>query len=527
MLQSGFMQRLRATKPVLNPRLCEGLAHHQSQTYEGYIDAVMRAASSAWPEAIKYIGARRATPLEQLAEACRVKRRKRNFEVARSDLYLMVYELELHGEKLKPRFMLLPYIRRGSLMRIRAATYQISPVAADNILTVGLDKIYMPVTRSKLYFHKVHVRFKANGKLVSMDTVHSLVYNVDKNTRNTKRHSLLVHYILCKAGLIGGLKRYLGIDVVVGHAEINETTYPTDKWVICESTGIAPKGMRDYYPSTLRIALRKEDATTTKLSIIGGIFYIADHEPALVLAEESENIAMWRRLLPRFIMKTVDSEKKAAEKMEQHFESLNHYMDELVKQRLQREGIACDDIYDVFADMLTTFEARTSFASPANLGDKHLETTRFVLYDLVATIFQTTFALAKLSGERLNKKKVEQTLDGKFRSDAIERLYKAHGEVESVSTPTDLMVTSTTRNLVLQHRTTTRSGSKNAEMSDRAYALHASQGPVCGFGQITKSQPSGRGSINHFLPLSERDEVVILPEFTKELEDLEKSIGVE
>ena len=494
------------SSPRINPVLANGLVEHQSKGIERYIDEIIRSASHSFPPGLKYVDCRRATPEEQFRELTRLRRSKRIHELAASDLYHCKYRFEFNGIELKPRYIQLPYIRRGGLIRIRNASFVVSPVLADNVFSVERDQIYMPVSRSKLTFNRWPVTFRANGKLVSVDTVHSPIFNTRKKERHKHKVSLLIHYILARYGLKDGLKKYFGADVVCGYSDINEKDYPANKWVICSSTGVRPNtpGYNHYIPSELKFAIPKKQYNKTMASVMGGIFYIVDHEPDLVVPEQVNGTGMWRRLLARFIKADVGIERKSIEEMNSHIDSVDDYMDDLVRRRLKAEGIPCDTIYSVFAHMLETFSDRTLECDPANMFDKRLESIPFLMYDVVYWIFTLMFELVKLTGERLNTASVERAFDLAFPTNEILKINRMHGEVATLESATDFLPLAVTKTLVPQSKANVIGrGSKGNEMNDPAFALHPSQCAVGTYLFITKSDPSARSAINHFLEIDD------------------------
>ena len=533
MIGGKLLKRCMDSQPRLNPDLCEGLAFKQSDRIERYVDEVLHCASASFPPGLRYCGYRPATPEEQLRELTRLKRGKRQHEIAYSDLYHCMYEFEFEGQKLKPRFLQLPYIRRGGLVRVRGSSFVVSPVLADNIFSIEPDRIYMPVTRSKLTFQRVPVRFQADGESVSVDTVYSSIFNIKgkgKGDAVRNRHSLLIHYILCKFGLTEGLQRYFDAEVRVGYDEINVETYSPEEWVICKSRGIRPnaKGYVQYTPSELRIALPRDKWTADIAPAIGGIFYIIDHEPDMVEPSQVDNPMLWRRLLPRFIKAEVSSERKAMEEMEAHIDSVDSYLDDLVRRKLTHEGVPCRDIYDVFAHIIKTFTERTMHCDPADIHNKQLETVRFLMYDVVFSISILLFELVKLTGDRLKLENIERTFDQLFKTNVIQHI-NGHGEVTTLESATDCLPFSVTKTIVPQAKASNnRMGrpKKSAEMSSPTFALHASQCTVNTYLFITKSAPSARESINHFLQLDPHDGVVVDPKFRRELEHLQEMISM-
>ena len=526
MLGTKLLKRCMDTAPRMNPELASGLAYHQSTSIERYIDQVIDCASISFPEGLTYHGYRPATPEEQLTHLTRQYRSKKNYELAPSDLYMCAYFFKFKGEELKTRYIQLPYIRPGGLIRVRGSSFVVSPVLTDNIFSITNDQIYMPVTRGKLTFKKINVNFKANGEVVSVDAIYSLIYNIKREDKHSQRESLLIHYLLAVYGVKETFRKYFGFDIVYGEEDITPQKYPSSDWVICSTQGLRPanKGYNNYMPSSMRIAVPKEHYSQTVASAVGGIFYIIDREPDMVSPEHMENILFWRRLLPRFIKSNVGLETKAMDEMNAHFESLDAYMDDLVRRRLQQEDIPRENIYDLLAHVMNTFSERTMNCEAADMiTNKQLETIRPLLTDIVYSISTLTFKLWKMQGERLNLQNIMGDFDKFFPTNAIYKINRSHGEVSSLESATDLLPLAVTKSLIPQTKATSvRKSNRENEMTDPAFALHPSQCLVSTYLFITKSDPSARSSINHFLKLGPNGEVIVEPEIVKELEQLDR-----
>lgn len=530
MFDSPLIQMCMDEQPRINQNIARGLAYSQYTNRKGektvleeYIDTVIKCAAGSFPPGLEYHGSRRASPEEQFLEETRSQRSKRTVELAWSDVYCCYYRFTYNGEEvLRPRYLMLPYIRPGSVFRIRGASYTASPVLADNILTIETNQIYMPVTRSKNTFKVIPASFLANGEVTSDDVVYG---NIFKDTKNLtkKRKALLVHYTLCKMGLGQLLKQYCDADIEVGHDEITSTTHPKEDWVVCTSRGIAPRSMRNtqYTASTLKVAVPKAQWSTNVLRVMAAVFYVVDHEPDLVHADDVDNIVMWQRLLPRFIKNELGSERKAMEEIQTHIRSVDSYLDELVRIRLAHEGIPHGSIYDVFMYIVLNFMELTSQAQPADSLGKQMEVVRFMMSDITFQISRLLFDLVKLSGPRLNYKGVKNCFDKMFRIDKIMQINTGHGEISTLETATDCMLYGPTKTIVPQSKATdVRSSNKDNEIHNPAYALDASQCVVNSTLFITKSAPSGRESINPFVELTPYGEIVIEDTIREEMERL-------
>lgn len=524
MLGTKLCNRFMNSVPRINPILGIGVAYHQSHRIEKYIREIIDCAKQSFPPGLKFMGCRRATPEEQIMEITRTRRGRRVFELAPSDVYMCVYQFEFNGEKLKPQYLELPYIRPGGIIKIRGSSHVVSPVLEDNIFSVSSDQIYMPVTRAKLTFKKLDVSYKVDGHITSAAVVYSAIHNISRKKKHSSRVTTLMHYLLGEYGLSETINRYYNVGIVTGEQEINSDTYPEDDWVICSSAGLKPKGRMygSYIPTMIRIAVPRKDFTPEISNAIGGFYYVVDRMPDVVTVDYLDNRDFWRRLLAYFIKSTVDSEIKAMEEIDVHYDSLYSYIDDLVRMRLTRENVPSDSLFDVLNYVMNNFVNMTMESDPADmLRNKRVDTIRPLMADVVYAISTLTFELRRMQGDRLNLSNINGLFDKRWPQSVIKRIGNGHGEVNTLESATDNFLYSVTKLLVPQPKATfTKRSSKDADMTDPAYALHPTQPLVTTYLFITKSDPSARSAINHFMPINEAGEMLFDQQIIDDVSEL-------
>lgn len=543
MLKTAGFSNCRNALPSLNPDLCEGLVCRQSEDQiEKYIDEVFKCAQLSFPPGLTYCGYRRARPEEQLRELTKKRRQQRTFDIAESDLYHCIFTFDFNGEK-EERYMLLPYFRRGGIIRLRSSSFVASPVLADSNFSIEPNRIYIPLTRSKLTFtSEPYCLLERNAQTVqtlgSWDRLHvtlvtSKVFNVSGNDAS-KRSCIIFHYLLAKYGLTKTLEKYYKLEVsdyVVGtEAEITLERYPTDKWIHFKSRGLRPKHAPkiQYSPTEVTFAVKADRVNMYTRIALASLFYLLDYDPTICTPLHFDNTVMWRRVLYRYIKATASDERKAIEEMDAHIASVDSYLDVIVKTRLRGDGFNYDDVYDMFADITIMYDEITVNSQPDSMVDKQLETTRFIMYDVVSGISNLLFELIKLKDERLNMNFIRQAFNQKFPSETIMKLKSGHGEITSLNSATDCLPYATTRKVVPQVKASVSRGAKAKkalEMTDPSYALHASQLYINTYLFITKGAPSSRESINHFLKLDDNYRIQLDVSELKFIDELERQMG--
>lgn len=534
-MDSALFKILEADMPRFNPLIANGLAVEKMRLAEQYIDQIFRCAEEGFPEGLKYLGPHPCTPEEEYMELTRrrtePKRRRstwRNYEISKSDLYMMRYDFEYEGEVIK-RYLQLPYVREGGIITLRDSTFTVSPVLADRAVSVGDNVLFIPLTMARLNFEAVVHHFYKDGKNETVYVVGSKIYNRSQKSIRTDGHAAvralttLAHYLFCRYGLTGTFKEFANATVKVGGEEINSENYPPEKWVICSSIGRKPTALktRYYAPSSLRLAIPREQYNHFTASLIGGFFFVVDLFPDRMFADYVDETRLWKILLGHLIFPSGHSEGKLADAIETHLKSVDGYLDEISKDRLRDDGIFVRDIYQLFAHVIETFTTRMSqtLDSISGMYNKRLTVLRYVLFDVVSGIFNLMFQLRNASNnKKLTKREVIQAMNYKLRSDLIMGMSNQHGEVNVISNPGDNKVFKMTSNLVLQTSSSGLVRGGDGDGTGPSRWLHASIAEVGSYGNLPKSEPTGRGRINPYVEI-DHDGLILRKEKFRELLD--------
>lgn len=499
--------------PKFNDHVCEGIACLHMQEVERYIDRVMRCAADGFPPGLKYLGYTRCTPQEAFAIAPARRKNKAYLEMARSDVFLVKYMFSFNGEELRPCYLYLPFVRPGGLITLRGSTFAISPVIADRAISVGVDSIYIPLNRDKLTFRRTVHHYVDNGKRESAYVVWSNIHHAMKKRRGKANaayklnmNASPMHYLLCKHGLTETFKIYAGVDIVVGGEEINKKTYPPDEWKIITSTRIKPRTLKiPYYePSGLRIAVPADKMDNTLSSMLAGVFYIVDHFPDRCLPEYVDDVNLWKILLGYITFSNDASEGRLINDINSHLDSLDGYIDGMVREWLLEDGIDCTDIYQLFMYVISTMSVKVSQSANAvsTMYGKRLTVLRYVLSDVITAIFKFMFALRSNSDKPVTKNEIINAMNRFLKPRLVVRMNRGHGEVTSESSPGDNKIFKITSVIVPQGDTGSGKRSRQSGNVDPSKFLNASIAEAGSYNHLPKSSPTGMSRINPYVRLA-------------------------
>ena len=524
--------------PKLNPLLANGLATEHLKNAENYVDQIFRSVARELPDGLVYKGYVRCTPREEYNEISKKRGGKRFYDVARSDVYLVKYLFEYKGEKLPPRYMFLPFVSTGGTIFIGGSRFVISPVLTDRVISIGISSIFVRLTRDRLTFERANHQCYIDGVRETTQVVWSQVYHLNsakmrKIKKTTNAECSLVHYLFCKYGLSETFRMFGNTVPVVGGIEINEDSYPKDEWVICHSTGVKPKtfGVRGafYDQSQLRIAIRRKEFTPFVKSLVGGLFYVADHFPTRVRPEYVDHTRLWKVLMGHVIWSGAISEGRLEVDVDSHLSSLDEYVDSLVAADLKDIGVPCTDLYHLFAIIVENFSDWLLGAADKinSMYDKQLNVLYYVMYDVTSAIIRMVFRWkpSNKTAKELTAKEIVTTMNNTLKTGLIFGISKGHGEVSTISSSGDNLAFKITANLVPQTNSN-RLGSKKAKMvlSDPSKRLHVSVAEVGGYSNLPKAAPDGRSRINHHVRTDARGVVLRNPERKELLDEIQQLI---
>ena len=417
-----FARMLDQYVPKVNPVIMDGVGTLFLKNAEECLDLVFKSASKSFPEGLVYCGYSRCTPLEEYIETTKVKNNKRVFDLAKSDIYMLKYSFTYQGVPIKDRYMSLLFDNDGSLFYLGGSKYHITPVLSDDVISPGLNTVFVRLLRDKIMFKRSAYSFVVNNRRETTYVCWARIYRKPSETKKvmvtTKADTTMAHYLFAKHGFNETFIRYCGFIPVVGDRDINIENYPESKWVICESSQVKPKTYvwDVYIPSQMRIAIPIDKWNPLVKGLVIGFFYVVDHFPDRFKAEYVHNKNLWVILLGEIIFSGKFSSGKLYSGIEEHFASLDYYIDGIVLEKLKETtfGKQINDFYDLMAMVVGNFNSLT-LDSDKNITSQYgktLEVLYYLLYDITSSIFRVSFKLDKLARKKtLTAKDIIETLN--------------------------------------------------------------------------------------------------------------------
>lgn len=517
--------------PKMNPLIVEGYSTKCMDNAVAYIDLIFRCAQSGFPKRMRYTGCRIATPSEQYREMTRYK----FFETAQNYLFLVKFFFEYDGEEIE-RALFLPYLDEANVFKLRGSTYMLSPVLADNGLSVNFDHIYVALPRSKLTFRRDIHHIKVDGVTHSTMVAWSNFYNkkIENNKKITHANPALAHYLFARYGMANAFSRFTDAEPTALLSRPDPKQYPASEYVTCTSNRMAPKGWRQsgtYHPNDMALVFRKKDYTESVERLVAGFFYVVDHWPEKFkvdyFKDPEDEMWLWRETLGN-IHFPEDLLGKRVSHITTHIDSVDTYVDQVAIDDLKREGILVNDIYDLFFVILTQMDRIISTANTdvGTMYGKRLSVLPYALGKIKDMIFNFAFVLQR--SDKVSAKSIRdlmRTRDNGLRTNEAGRLLPStgHGEVESLSYPGDNKAIKITTNLVLQKNATSNTSS-DVTPDHPDQHLHSSIAEVGSYMACPKSDPTGRSKLNPYVQLNSDGFIVPSTTYKPLLDQIQRKI---
>ncbi len=533
----------RDDTPKLNARIARGYATEQIPGAEKYLDDVFRSAARGFPPGLEYAGWQRCTPDEEFSQAIRKrnprrgikKQSKKMFETSISNVFLVKYMFRLHGELLPPCYMYLPYVTQGGGIKISGSSFNISPVLADRVISIGADDIFVRFLRDRITFKRHNYSFKLNDAAEKTEIIHSPVYKGGDKGRGKKTvnaYTSMTHYLFCKYGFYETFKKYAGCVPIVGN-NLSYNDYPPDQWYICKSSGIRPRGFSKIGGSKwweapiVNIAIRKDEWNPMVKALVSGFFYVADHLPELMTFENHASQRQWIILMGHILFSGNVNYGRLVDNVTNHLESLDEYVDHFTRTKMLEIGVDVENFYDFAALILLEFDHwLLSGADKVNsMYDKELSVNYYVLFNIITEIFGFHFGVKAAARKGLERKAVENLMSKYLRAGFVFRLRSGHGEISSMSYSGDNMAFKITSTLIPQSSSTRTGKSKKGDrggIDDPSKRMHISVAEVGAYSGMRKSDPSGRSQINLYTLIDHKGLVLRNPELRPILDPVQQ-----
>lgn len=535
---SKLLSLLHERVPHFNPLIAEGVAVDQAKNALEYIDNAFKMSAMHFPPQLKYEGYKKCTPEEEYNVKIKKRHSKQVLELSKSSTYLVNFYFSWEGHLLEPKPIFVPFLEKGGQMMIRGKTFTVLPILADPTMSVAKSankapEIFIPFLAAKITFHQMSYPFGIDGSVSAEYLVWSRIHNhnPNKQPRRSKTNGLsnkvvtsIPHYLFCKYGVHKVFKQYCGTDIIIIDGEVDRTIYPEEEWAVCSSlynvnrNAKRPRGFSvGYQPNHIKILVPKKDIKKDRLlGMLCGFFYVVDHFPNRILAEyfdgTEDETRLWRVLLGQIIFKNKDSEGELYNKINDHMQSLDNYLDDMTREGLEEDGYAVDNLYDLMAILVSDFISITINTDSSSMYGKVLAVNRYLLADIVKAISIFKYKIIGIKNRELSEVMINRLLNRFLRPDIVLSNQKSHNEINTIQCAGDNIMFNFTSKAILQDKATgVQRKKRTVNYKDPSKLLHVSIAVAGSILVLPKTEPTGRTTINPYLTM-QRDYKIKCPD---------------
>ncbi len=542
----------RRLTPPLNPFVMRGLASVYQDDFVDYIDAVCKRNFNGCVPGMVYMGYERCSPEEEFRERTKNRSNRRVYDFAKSSIFMIKIKLGMVMEdgEIKPfqeKFLDIPFITDGGLMRLSGSLYHVKPVLTNKVISPGNKLLFVRMLGTRKNFFRIGYSIKADGETKTTFVVHAAIYDAkDKSSKKspmvttTKAVSNMTHYLLLRYGYTEAFRRYLGHVPVVGYPEeINTTNYPPKDWVIVSTahTSAKPPGFTEaiYESSKIRLAVRREHWNQSTISFVSELFYVIDHFPSNISPASMDNVENWILLMGYILIGGQYTVGRIFSQMKEHLDTLADYVDEFAADKLSEKGHVINDFYDLAAMLTIKFpQLLAENDRSGNIYEKYYDVTYHVMRPITYALTKTRYSLQKAAkrippgrsnaGNGALWSSLNQVLVRRLNSGAIFSLVTDDLVLETVSYCGDLWYPRITSKVSQQE---SASGGKSGGRRGMSDADHLDVSMIEGGSLLflPKSDPTPVANINPYVDIDRRTGSIIPnPELVDLLEETRRKL---
>jgi hypothetical protein len=533
-----FAKMVKNHTPQFNKDVTEGISPQILRTIPEFLDSIIRTSiRSLTPNVnLKYKGYRRLTPKEEFNKLFSNAENKTTYDLAASDLYMIELQFEYNGEPFT-KHLYLPFTERGNLIRISNTTYHIVPVLSDTVISPSHKEVFVRLLKDKLTFRGTTRNFIVNGEKIPGEVIHSNIVKVNETQISDnigKPLSATSLYPLCEYGFVETCKRYFKTkDFIVTDGDASKYVNTHN---IYESTKIKPRGLKEvvYTGHDIKICVPKKLPVTPMLeNFIFGLIYVMDIFPdqtsdflmLLELGNVEKEKLYWRILLGRISYKNSYSVDRIVVDINDHFTTLQGYMDELIKGKLRENGVVVDNFFDLLMVIMDNYNIwlLNSKEYNGNINNRYIDILYYIMYEIIVGFNKVILAINKRAQKRsCTSREILKIVNNELTSRKIFGLVKSKQinlSVMLADYTSDIMYPKITAVLEDQSRGNGVKRGTKSQFPDSTKTIKGQDLVMGSLLFLTKTAPSPRFRANVFLKYSPETGKLIIPD------DLARSIA--
>ena len=480
---------------------------HRKEKVEECIDVINTASAEAvklFDGKILYKGCKVLSPEKHLDYIIDNMLTKGRFNIQVSELQLVEFTFE-YEHQLYTSHMYLPYLHNGCVV-INDTAWYIQIAIIERIIYRMQNCVGFKVMRSPLPFWRSE---QFGFQTVDGKAFYETLITVKAHWKEKKRTKkdckfVLLLYPLATTGFLGTLDSF-GIP----HTDI--IPVPTEE----KREGYLTFKCKDDTYLLVKEGLMKD---ITKRRIVATLVYLLSFF-SFYSFDSIWDADTYKIMIGRATFGTEYRLALACSQANTHLSSMATYLDPITKRGLAKQGIYCDDIFDLFIYVFGHIDQLLINHAPNNLYEKKVGVLELMTSQMVESIFLKFYDVIRSYKKTLNPKVVRSLF--RISSKRINNIYTST-LVRGNTAYNDNELLSLMAKKVRQAANQNKSGKGSNLITAREHRFDTSFAVIESLLSIPSSSPGVSGSINPFAPITLGDGYFYKPDYAKDIDVLQK-----
>lgn len=531
-LNRPFNKMVEDINTPWNPSVMNVLSTEMTKDVMNYLDKIVTSAMLSLNRDIKleYTGYKKLTPDEEFKVVSANGEKKKEYDFGRSDVRMVRMFFDFEGEPITPKNLYIPFVDEIGILHISDTKYLNIPVLSDTIVSPTSRDVFTRLLRDKVTFKRESKLVLLNGRVLDGDLIYKDLYRTQNRVITDNLGKVVTPspaYLFGRLGIIETFEKYAKTKPIILYGNVDAEKYKD--YDIYSTTGDKPWSLKveDYNPHQAKLLVLKEFRNDYLVQVLSvGFFYMLDVFPDL--AEElievinsnntEKEVDYWRILLSKIIFKNSYSVERGLGDINNHFQSLESYIDPIVKEKFAENDLVINHFFDLIAYVCQVFKDLTTNYKliSADIRNRYVDILYYILYDIFEALIKTLFELNKKKdrGIIITRDLIDKTFNQTFSTKKIFNLNSKNGVNISLLI-SDSVGDSKLKLACACELQENGKGVNKAPRQKHAIKILPVNPTSAVFGSIynvSKSYLDERRNINPFVQLNQFSRVVLTPE---------------
>lgn len=409
-----FLKVVNKNTKLWNQDIMQILSTRMIPDVEKYLDKIARSAMLSLNKGInlEYVGYRTLSPEEEYATilgGANIGKKKMPYDFGRSDVRMIKLLFNFNDEPLIPRNLYLPFVDENGIMHISDTKYSCIPVLSDTIVSPTSKDVFARLLRDKVTFKREIRNVLFNGRVMSAELIYYDLYRTQNRVIVDNLGKMVTPtsaYLFSVFGFMETFMKYADTKPILIVGDYDASKYADyDEYT---TKGEKPWSLKNdnYESHKVKILIHKDKSRDYLIqSLVTAFIYMLDIFPSyaeeivdkIELNDLVSETDYWKIILSKIIFKNSYSIERGLSDINNHFNSLDSYIDPIIKEKLQENELYISTFYDLIAYVNKTFKELTTNHKliSADITNRYVDILYYILYDCFEALIRTLFELNK------------------------------------------------------------------------------------------------------------------------------------